>query len=116
MVIQKRTSLLSLCKEIYLKALEEAGKPHVGDHAMYHFSSKNGTLVTRPAIIVRTWPDTDVVQLVVFVDGCNDILNTECSPVIWRTSVHYSKTPVDNTWSKGDEHPEDCDCFICSYR
>ena len=44
-------------------------KPAVG--RIVHYTLTSGHV--RPAIVVASWPDNDLLQLQVFVDGCNDV-------------------------------------------
>ncbi len=83
-------------------------KPTVG--RIVHFTLKNGHV--RPAIVVATWPDNDLLQLQVFLDGCNDGESRHSggdsgvtpeegkAGVAWRTSVHPSKSgsPEPGCW------------------
>ena len=81
-------------------------KPSVGQIVHYHFA-RSATVVTRPAVIVRVWPESsggpDMVNLQVFFDGSNDGINA--GDMGWRTSVHYGEPPADGngisspTWS-----------------
>lgn len=60
----------------------------------------------RPGIIVRVWdsPHPGLVNLIVFVDGTNDIKNQ--APAVysptpmteWKTSVVYSEDKAPGTW------------------
>jgi hypothetical protein len=82
-------------------------KPTVG--RIVHYTLKNGHV--RPAIVVATWPDNDLLQLQVFVDGHNDgesrygtdsgIFSVEGKAgLAWRTSVKQSQSgsPEPGCW------------------
>lgn len=71
----------------------------IGQDVFYCFKNRCGTVVSRPAKIVHSW-NTGApycVQLAVFVDGTNDVLDT-VAPVVWRTSVTYSEEPIEGRW------------------
>lgn len=83
-------------------------KPTVGRIVQYTLA--NGSV--RPAIVVHAWPDNDMVQLQVFVDGSNDGDNRHggisgvtadegSRGLAWRTSVHESKSgdPEPGCWN-----------------
>jgi len=70
-------------------------KPTVGRIVLYSFECK-GEVVTRPAIIVRTWGDTPAnpVNLQVFADGDGTPHYNDGLPnVFWKTSIHQSEGP-----------------------
>jgi hypothetical protein len=51
------------------------GKPKVGDRVLYLFNNRaTGELDSRPAIVVRTWPDTpdQRINIQVFLDSGAD--------------------------------------------
>lgn len=60
----------------------------------------------RPAIVVRVWGFKEgYVNLVVFVDGLNDVKRSENDPnknevitTLWETSVEYSENKEPRTW------------------
>lgn len=56
----------------------------------------------RPAMVVlvcpKEWGYPDgAVNLMVFVDGSNDVQNFKGHP-LWATSVQYSENPQPDTW------------------
>jgi len=83
-------------------------KPTIG--RIVHYTLKSGHV--RPAIVVGVWPDNDLLQLQVFVDGANDGESRHSGGdsgiglaegkigIAWRTSVHASKTgePEPGCW------------------
>jgi hypothetical protein len=82
-------------------------KPTVG--RIVHYTLESGHV--RPAIVVGTWPDNDLLQLQVLVDGSNDgesrygkdsgITPEEGKAgLAWRTSVHQGKEdqPEPGCW------------------
>lgn len=78
--------------------------PSVGRVVHFHFE-REGELVTRPAMIVRTWDpeehpayQSDEVNLRVFLDGCNDGEGTD-GPRDHQTSVPRSDEPKAGSWS-----------------
>lgn len=59
-----------------------------------------GELITRPAIIVRTWGEQSFsVQAQVFTDGNGDPATNDGLPnVVWKSSLQYCETPIENSW------------------
>jgi hypothetical protein len=81
-------------------------KPTIGRIVLATIKDARGTLITRPAIIVRTWPGptagevSPAVQAQVFTDGngnpdCNDGLPA----VVWKTSLRFDENgESEDTW------------------
>lgn len=59
-----------------------------------------GKLITRPAIIVRTWGDeATYVNAQVFCDSDGGISNDGLPNVLWKTSLIYDSTgQLENSW------------------
>lgn len=82
-----------------------AQAPSVGRVVHFHFHDEGGNVVTRPALIVRTWDpakyaayQNDQVNLRVFLDGANDNQGTG-GPADWQTSIPRSDEPKAGCWS-----------------
>lgn len=81
--------------------------PEVGDQVVYMLIP-NGTRVEPkacPAIVLAVW-DQKRVNLVVFVDGPNDVGSTRIEmngstvviPFIWATTIEYNENKAAGTW------------------
>jgi hypothetical protein len=73
----------------------------VGANVRYHFTDRGGEIVERPGVIVKVWDHVQpgLCNLVVFVDGSNDLDNLAMkAPVYWATSVPYSTGGEHHTW------------------
>lgn len=93
--------------------------PKVGEIVLYTMDEGNHVGEERPAIIVQVWSE-NVVNLVVFVDGDNDLqypqlstIDTTKSPptfgksnrpvlTIWRTSRHRQTESSVGGWRYSD--------------
>lgn len=71
-----------------------------GADVRYHLRDRAGEIVERSAKIVRVWSREDgVVNLVVFVDGSNDVMRLDGqAPVIWETARKYNTACKEGTW------------------
>lgn len=82
--------------------------PSVGRIILAVISIREGAfaeLVTRPAIIVRTWPGekinevTGAVNAQVFMDGDGETSNDGTPNCLWRSSLQYDETGKGaHTW------------------
>lgn len=84
--------------------------PSIGRIVLVVIEDDGGHIVTRPAVIVRTFeieaigPDgprkgmADYVNLCVFTDGQNDGISPKGSCHQWMTSVPYSLEQRPRTW------------------
>lgn len=70
--------------------------PTIGRIVHFHFHDAVGNLVTRPAMIVRVWNDSEV-NLQVFTDGGNDGID-QASGLWKRAQVPYHHEIRAGSW------------------
>ena len=111
--IEPVTEEIEIVEEVVVRV--EETPPQVDDHLLHHgklplvwyvLDSGRSRGDRRLAAVVRNF-NGEMLNLGVLYDGSNDFLgvgtNGNFFPFLWKTSVHYSKEHLPNTWHHIEE-------------